>query len=196
MMDRNGFTAEEATVLIGAHSIGMVRNTFGSSLAGPWVNSGRDMATPLGGVFDNSYHDFLINSVVANDANSFGVNVAPFDNPQGIFPSWFRDFSADIDHLDTDLALAFPPLNPSHPDFSAFTTSFAGSKIHFLDKFFAALEKMGRMGVKAKLLPATECEDRCGKHYETGVGELAVVLGIRRPFLISNLELTTSIGYQ
>ena len=136
MIDRNGFTAEEATVLIGAHSIGMVRNTFGSSLAGPWVNSGRDMATPLGGVFDNSYHDFLINSVVANDANSFGVNVAPFDNPQGIFPSWFRDFSADIDHLDTDLALAFPPLNPSHPDFSAFTTSFAGSKIHFLDKFF------------------------------------------------------------
>ena len=55
---------------------------------------------------------------------------------------------------------------------------------------------MGRMGVKAKLLPATECEDRCGKHYETGVGELAVVLGIRHPFLISNLELTTSIGYQ
>lgn len=27
--------AEEATVLIGAHTIGLIRNTFGASLAGP-----------------------------------------------------------------------------------------------------------------------------------------------------------------
>ena len=170
MMDKNGFTAEEATVLIGAHTIGMIRNTFGPGLAGPWVDNGRDNATPLGPIFDNAYHDFLINTVVESDANTFAVNVAPFDDPHGIFPSWFRDFSADIDHLDTDLALAFPPLNPSHPDFSAFTTSFANDNSLFLGRFFAALEKMGRLGVRAKLLPVTQCEDRCGKPSQTGEG--------------------------
>lgn len=35
MMNKNGFTAEEATVLIGAHTIGMIRNTFGPGFAGP-----------------------------------------------------------------------------------------------------------------------------------------------------------------
>jgi len=117
----------------------------------------------------------LVNTVVENNANSFAVNVVPFDDPQGIFPSWFRDFSSGIDHLDTDLALAFPPLNPSHPDFSVFTSSFANNNDLFLDKFFAALEKMGRLGVRAKLSPATKkCTDRCGRPFQTGEGEQAV----------------------
>ena len=181
MMDRNGFTAEEATVLIGAHSIGLIRNTFGASSAGPWVDSGRDTFTPLGGLFDNSYHDFLINTVVENDANSFSANIAPFDIE---FPNWFRDVDAGINHLDTDLALAFPNLDTSHPNFSAFTNSFADDNNHFMNTFFVALEKMGRLGVQAELFPATKCEDRCGKHFETGEGELDVaILDICHPFI-------------
>ena len=193
MMDRNGFTAEEATVLMGAHSIGLTRNIFGPALAGPWVDSGRDNFTPFGGVFGNSFHDFLITTVVENDAISFAMNVAPFDDPTGIFPNWFRDFSADINHLDTDITLAFPNLNPSHPDFSTFTSSFASDNTHFLKVFFLALEKMGQLGVKAKLSLATKCDDPCKKNE----GELAeTILDIHCPFLISNLELNASIGYR
>ncbi len=193
MMDRNGFTAEEATVLMGAHSIGLVRNIFGDSLAGPWVDSGRDNFTPFGGVFGNSFHDFLINTVIANDANSFAMNVAPFDDPDGIFPNWFHNHRMDIDHLDTDLALAFPNLTTSHPNFSTFTNSFASDNTHFLHKFFVALEKMGQLGVQAKLSLATKCDDPC----KIDEGELDVtILDIHCPFLISNLELNACIGYR
>ena len=171
MMKRNGFTAEESTVLIGAHSIGLIRNTFGPGLAGPWVVSGKDNATPMGPVFDNSYHDFLINTVVANDVNSFAMNVAPFDDPSGIFPSWFRDHSDDLDHLDTDLALAFPPLTSAHPDYSVFSTSFANDNDMFLKKFFLALDKMSKLGVLVELQRVTPCGDPCGGTIETDEGE-------------------------
>jgi hypothetical protein len=171
MIKRNGFTAEEATVLIGAHSIGLIRNTFGPGLAGPWVVSGKDNATPMGPVFDNSYHNFLINTVVANDVNSFAMNVAPFDDPSGIFPSWFRDHSDDLDHLDTDLALAFPPLTSAHPDYSIHSTSFANDNDMFLKSFFPALDKMSKLGVRVELQHVTPCGDPCGGTIEMGEGE-------------------------
>ena len=78
-MDRNGFTAREATVLMGAHTIGSTRNTFGAALGGHWVVNGADDATSNGPVFDNAYHYFLSNTIVADDANQFGSNTAPFD---------------------------------------------------------------------------------------------------------------------
>ncbi|EJK54709.1 hypothetical protein THAOC_25641, partial [Thalassiosira oceanica] len=78
MMDRNGFTAEEATVLIGAHTIGHLRHAFSGN---PWVPDGADNATPDGPVFNNKYHDFLINTIVANDASQFAApspGIVPF----------------------------------------------------------------------------------------------------------------------
>ncbi|EJK64682.1 hypothetical protein THAOC_14560, partial [Thalassiosira oceanica] len=157
MMDRNGFTAEEATVLIGAHTIGLVRNTFGTgSFAGPWVTDGADNATPDGPVFNNKYHDFLINTIVANDASQFAAaspGIVPFTMQ---FPDWFRDVPNDLDHLDTDIALAFPSENLGmHPDFSVHSAAFAGSNAFFLSKFMAAMDKMGKLGVSVALQPAS-----------------------------------------
>ena len=43
---------------------------------------------PGGPVFDNAYHDFLINTIVANDAFSFATNPFPFDLD---FGDWFAD---------------------------------------------------------------------------------------------------------
>lgn len=164
MIKLNGFTAREATVLIGAHTIGQVRNTFGAADAGPWVPNGEDTATPDGPVFDNAFHDFLRNTIVENTCNNFATNVAPFTDPAGIFPNWFRDIPNDLDHLDTDVTLAFPSLNPMvHPDYSGFTGAFAADNALFLDEFFQALRKMSTLGVDVTLLShATVCEDPCG----------------------------------
>lgn len=54
MMDGQGFTKDEAVALIGAHTIGQVREEFGPALEGPWVPNGADDATDRGPVFDNS----------------------------------------------------------------------------------------------------------------------------------------------
>jgi len=42
LMDRNGFSTEEAVALIGAHTIGMTRHVFGDKHAGIWIGSGDD----------------------------------------------------------------------------------------------------------------------------------------------------------
>jgi len=172
MMNRNGFTAEEATALIGAHTIGLIRNSFGASLAGAWVTNGEDNATPDGPVFDNSYHDFLINTIVQNTCPDFVASplssIAPFNQ---IFPDWFRDSLNDLDHLDTDIALAFPPVaSATHPDFRVHSTNFALNNANFLNGFDAALEKMSHLGVNAPTLPASECENPCGGSGSGGVG--------------------------
>ena len=161
MMDRNGFTAEEATVLIGAHTIGMTRHTFGTSFASPWVLNGRDTATPVGAIFDNAYHGFLTNTIVEKDAYSFAGNFAPFTKT---FPTWWRDNSTGINHLDTDIILAFPSLNTTvHPHFDIFTKNFAKSNTLFLTTFFKALQKMSQLGVKVKLFPSStsHCKPHC-----------------------------------
>jgi len=160
MMDRNGFTAEEATALIGAHSIGMTRHTMGASLSGTWVTSGADNATPFGPKFGNSFHDFLVNQIVENDATSFSSNLDTFDWD---FFSWFRidptpNAPIGINHLDTDVTLAFPSLDLSvHPNFNEFTSNFAGDNSVFLATFFPALKKMSQLGVDVALSPATSC---------------------------------------
>lgn len=46
-------TTEEATVLLGAHTIGQIRVEFGDELAGPWVPGGKDDATENGPIFNN-----------------------------------------------------------------------------------------------------------------------------------------------
>ena len=96
MIETNGFTASEATALCGAHTIGFVRNSFGPSLAGPWVLTGADEATANGPVFDNSYHDFLINTIAEDTSSAFANNTAPFDR---LFPDWFRDEANGLDQL-------------------------------------------------------------------------------------------------
>jgi len=181
MMDRNGFTAEEATVLIGAHTIGLIRNTFGTgAFAGPWVTDGADNATPDGPVFNNKYHDFLINTIVANDASQFAApspGIVPFTMQ---FGDWFRDVPNDLDHLDTDITLAFPSENLSmHPDFSVHSTAFAGSNAFFLSTFMAAMDKMGKLGVSVALQPAStpcSCSARRRLQEEIGFGKSSVSL--------------------
>jgi len=169
MMDRNGFTALEATALIGAHTIGVVRHTFGSSLAGPWVLNGDDNFGKEGPVFDNAYHNFLINTIVANDVNTFAsnpiqscggaVNPASSIDPFTCdFGTWFRDDPNGLDHLDTDIALAFPTLDATvHPNFHDFTLMFAADNDAFLEIFFLSLDKLSKLGVLTTLEPASTC---------------------------------------
>eukprot|EP00543_Licmophora_paradoxa_P004758 CAMPEP_0202453988 /NCGR_PEP_ID=MMETSP1360-20130828/11830_1 /ASSEMBLY_ACC=CAM_ASM_000848 /TAXON_ID=515479 /ORGANISM="Licmophora paradoxa, Strain CCMP2313" /LENGTH=449 /DNA_ID=CAMNT_0049073199 /DNA_START=285 /DNA_END=1631 /DNA_ORIENTATION=+ len=155
LMKRNGFTAEEACALIGAHTIGLTRNTFGRSLAGPWVTNGKDDATPNGPIFDNAYFDFLENSIPAKTAAEFELDISPFTDP---FPDWFRDTPRDLNHLDTDLALAFPVHGGTgHPDFHQFTVKFSKDNALFLTKFFEALNKMSKLGVRAPLFFPHSC---------------------------------------
>lgn len=156
MMDRNGFTAEEATALIGAHTIGLTRNTFGNFLAGPWVTNGADQATANGPVFDNAYFDFLDKKIPMNTAATFQNDVRPFTQP---FPDWFRDEPRDINHLDTDLALAFPTQNgATHPDYHVFTKKFSNNNEVFLTTFFTSLGKMGKLGVRVGLSAPGACD--------------------------------------
>ena len=158
MMDRNGFTAKEANALSGAHSIGLVRNTFGPGLAGPWVTTGADNATPQGPVFGNAYHNFIVNTIEATTVNDFNTNRLPFNIP---FSDWHRDGQDDLDHLDTDYCMAFPPLSgDSSPDFSDDAAGFANNPNQFLTEYFSAYDKMSKLGVDVALLSApTGCDD-------------------------------------
>eukprot|EP00569_Conticribra_weissflogii_P009570 CAMPEP_0171360258 /NCGR_PEP_ID=MMETSP0879-20121228/1125_1 /TAXON_ID=67004 /ORGANISM="Thalassiosira weissflogii, Strain CCMP1336" /LENGTH=514 /DNA_ID=CAMNT_0011866567 /DNA_START=998 /DNA_END=2542 /DNA_ORIENTATION=- len=149
MIRRNGFTPEEATALIGAHTIGSIRGTFGSSLAGPWVPNGHDSATLKGPIFDNAYHDFLINTIPVNACNDFATSFNPPFNRQ--FPTWYRT-SNGLDHLDSDIVLAFPSLDTNiHDNFHVFTRAFAADNNLFITTFFQALHKMGKLGVNVAL---------------------------------------------
>eukprot|EP00586_Coscinodiscus_wailesii_P016268 CAMPEP_0172519094 /NCGR_PEP_ID=MMETSP1066-20121228/291210_1 /TAXON_ID=671091 /ORGANISM="Coscinodiscus wailesii, Strain CCMP2513" /LENGTH=547 /DNA_ID=CAMNT_0013301611 /DNA_START=144 /DNA_END=1787 /DNA_ORIENTATION=+ len=167
MMDRNGFTDKEAVALIGAHTIGQIRNTFGSgpgSLAAPWVEDGDDNAAAvlLGGaangpIFNNRFHDFLTNDIVADTCPEFDLVMSPFTTQ---FPDWYRvDPIDDLDHLDTDIAIAFPSEDLSiHPHFHTFTQAFAISNNDFLDVFDAAYNKMSMLGVNVPVfLPTLPC---------------------------------------
>ena len=146
-----------------------------------WVPDGADNATPDGPVFNNRYHDFLINTIVANDASQFAApspGIAPFTMQ---FGDWFRDGPNDLDHLDTDIALAFPSENPGmHPDFSVHSAAFAGSNDHFLFMFFAAMDKMGKLGVTTFLSAAStpcSCSSRRRLQEEkNGLGESSISL--------------------
>ena len=146
-----------------------------------WVSDGADNATPDGPVFNNKYHDFLINTIVANDASQFAApspGIVPFTMQ---FGDWFRDVPNDLDHLDTDIALAFPSENPGmHPDFSVHSAAFAGSNAFFLSKFMAAMEKMGKLGVTVALQPAStpcSCSSRRRLQEENnGLGKSSISL--------------------
>lgn len=182
MMDRNGFTAEEATALIGAHTIGLTRNVFGSSLAAPWVANGADDATPQGPVFDNTFHDFLENTITANTAAQFANNQHPFDVP---FPNWFQDSVNELNHLDTDIALAFPSQNLAiHPHFDTFTALFASDNEVFVIAFMEAFDKMSSLGVNNRLTHALSCQVGCG----TGKGPIS-----RKDTLALEAELDDAI---
>jgi catalase (peroxidase I) len=149
MMDKNGFTSEEATALIGAHTIGLTRTIFGDDHAAPWVANGADDATVDGPVFDNKFFDFLENTIVEDTADAFAANIAPFTLQ--LF-NWFQTESTPsspkLNHLDTDIVLAFPTQDASvHPNFHDHTTVFANNNNYFLDTFFKALDKMSKLGV-------------------------------------------------
>lgn len=156
MIERNGFTAREAAALIGAHTIGQTRNVFGPSLAGPWTRNGADDATPDGPVFDNGFHSFLIDTIFANTAASFSSTRFPFDED---FPNWFRSGPIDVNHLDTDIMMAFPSLDTDvHPNFDTFSREFASSNTEFINTFMNALTKMSQLGVEIPLFVA---DDTC-----------------------------------
>ena len=101
-------TTEEATVLLGAHTIGQIRVEFGDELAGPWVPGGKDDATEGGPIFNNEYHDFLVNKLDARSVSEFmpGLvprDIAPFNED---FLNWFQVNQTEIklDHLDSDVS--------------------------------------------------------------------------------------------
>jgi hypothetical protein len=152
MMDRNGFTAREANVLIGAHTIGLTRNVFGPEEVAPWVRTGRDAATLQGPIFDNSYHKFLVDSIFATTVDGFAQTRFPFDED---FPNWFKSNPINVNHLDTDVVMAFPSTDTNvHPHFDAFSREFAASNTEFINSFMAALNKMSRLGVRVQLQSA------------------------------------------
>ena len=156
MMDRNGFTAMEATALIGAHTIGLTRHIFTEQLAGPWATNGSDEATTKGPVFDNGFHHFLINDVTARTPAAFAESRHPFNVD---FPTWFRFEEEDINHLDTDIALAFPSQDTNiHPDYHQFTQAFANDNNLFIESFMKAYDKMSRLGHgNRQLFPSSPC---------------------------------------
>lgn len=155
MMDRNGFSAFEATALIGAHTIGLTRHVFSEELAGPWSRTGHDDASPQGPIFDNDFHKFLIEEVEASTVDDFADRRHPFDVD---FPNWFRFEEADINHLDTDVVLAFPAADRRvHPDYHMFTAQFASDNNFFLESFMQAFHKMSRLGVTARLVHSPPC---------------------------------------
>lgn len=156
MMERNGFTAREASALIGAHTIGQTRNIFGPSLAGAWVRNGADDATLQGPVFDNEFHRFLVNTINARSVAAFSRTRFPFNQD---FPNWFRSGPIDVNHLDTDVVLAFPSLDTAvHPSFNGFSQEFANSNAEFIETFMNALTKMSQLGVDVPLfVPNDTC---------------------------------------
>ena len=160
MIDGHGFTAEEATVLIGAHTIGQTRFSFTGLLRAPWVLNGNDDATKKGPVFDNEYFKFLAHQIYPKTISEFvGRHFAPFDT---VFLDWFRAgtfidnlFGKDLNYLDTDVVMAFPSQDEDvHPDFHEFTVQFAENNQHFLNSFFKALDKMSKLGVDEDELQA------------------------------------------
>jgi Peroxidase len=161
MMDRNGFTDMEATALMGAHTIGLTRNVFGTggSLVSQWAHNGHDSATPQGAVFDNAFHQYLEFDVVANNVFDFANNIAAFDVT---FPDWFRETATKIGHLDTDMALAFPSIDTSiHPHFDMFTKLYANDNALFMEHFMAVFTKMSALGVTVPLVIALDCQEGC-----------------------------------
>jgi len=153
MIQGNGFTARQATALIGAHTIGQTRTSFGAALAGPWVENGNDEAP----VFDNSFFLFLrdVNREHSGDISSFTPdNIDPFAVR---FGDWFRTDSG-LNWLDTDLALAFRPLG-NYPNFLRHSLQFAESNDIFLTEFISALGVMSRLGVtQTSLQLAGNCD--------------------------------------
>ncbi len=101
----------------------------------------------------------MTDAIEADDAFSFAQNRDPFTDT---FPDWFRISPSNINQLDTDIVLTFPSLDTNaHPHFDKYTKKFASSNDRFLNKFFAAMHKMGQLGVEIELFPATECQPRC-----------------------------------
>jgi len=176
MMGLNGFSKSEATVLIGAHTIGEIRGTF-PGFEGPWVYNGHDNATPEGPVFDNEFFRYIVQETAANDVVTFANNFnPPFEHDK---ETWWRDDDFNgLNHLDTDMVLAFPP-HPAgaYPDYSVHSNDFSSDNELFLKSFFKALDKMSKLGVTVPLFPATpDCA--CGKMDESDFKEVLNGIGI------------------
>lgn len=155
MMDCNGFTARESAALLGAHTIGITRNVF-PGFQFPWSSNGSDNATRHGPKFDNAFHKFLAEDIEAKTAKEFQNNRKPLVQT---FPDWHHDPVNKINHLDTDLAIAFPSEDTNiHPDFHTFTRQFAKSSTAFLQAFMDAFDKMSKLGVTKMLELPLPCE--------------------------------------
>jgi catalase (peroxidase I) len=184
---------------------------FGPSSAGSWTVTGRDDATPEGAMFGNFFHSYLKVDIVEDTAAAFASNILAFDQDLG---DWFRESGRQINHLDTDVTMAFPSVDTSfHPDFHTFTSMFADDNDLFMTHFEAAFRKMTMLGVNAsQLVDALPCSAGCAgtpvkliltaeaentvfntvqKAVEEADIELAETLVIRAPLIVA---LTTPVA--
>lgn len=159
--------------MIGAHTIGLVRDTFGTGLGNPWVLNGADDFAG-GPVFDNEYFKFGIDTIEANTCSAFANNPTPFSR---VFPTWFQQSNfpsqgLGLDWLDTDISLMMPSTDetPSgHPNFRGFSEAFAANNTVFLDTFFPAFDKLTKLGVDPKKLSPATTSCACGSRRLTQV---------------------------
>lgn len=104
----------------------------------------------------------MINDITATSLSAFasnpppGTSTSPFNL---MFPSWFRDDHNLLNHLDSDIVLAFPSeYTDLYPNFHPFTDMFATDNALFLKAFISALNKMSRLGVDITLHPPGDCD--------------------------------------
>lgn len=154
MVEGNGFSPREAVALIGAHSLGMTRTSFGPSLAGPWVHSGADDASDNGPVFGNAFFEFIVHEVATGPSGTRSLDDFDSDTSPPFlldFGTWFQTPDG-LNYLDTDVALAFD-LGTAVTDFSVFAQEFANDNIVFLEAFFDSLDKMSFLGTPSSAIP-------------------------------------------
>lgn len=164
MMLRNGFSAQEAVALIGAHTIGIQRTVFGSSqyspqsagIAGPWDE------TPK--TFDNNFFVKLMEVSQNFTRSLIALSDAP-DMVDVIY--WWQilnttDIKPTASFLDTDIVMAFRSTNISlYPDFSEFVQEFADDEDFFIEVFLKSLDKMSRLGQPTLPISRNAALSRC-----------------------------------
>jgi hypothetical protein len=136
----------------------------------------------------------LENKIIANTTTAFGANTAPFTS---LFPTWFQTSSpTPVNYIDTDVALAFPPTSAAdHPDYHAHTAAFSSINQYFLDTFYKALRKMGKLGV-FKVLSAPSACTSCEVVVQPVTGAVVEKVSVDVSFVVAAAEDTIAAAQE